>query len=164
MTLTNGQIDKYLVDSTRCPFCGSDQLEYQSFDMESNTVYQEIFCVDCENEWQDLYQHVGIAIREEDGWVDIPCKPLVWLVTVFYTDEHGRGGIWFREVTASKNEALTILSEWCEERWQDLAEPDEEGPLKKKEACPKEMVNRYFNFMNPEEHYEIIEMRLKTPA
>lgn len=53
-------IEKYLACSSKCPFCGSDNISGDSIDIVSGEAYQEITCNECENEWMDVYQLVGI--------------------------------------------------------------------------------------------------------
>ena len=40
----------------RCLFCGSEQIEGGSFECEAGCVWQRIRCLDCDQEWIDLYQ------------------------------------------------------------------------------------------------------------
>jgi hypothetical protein len=43
-----------------CPFCHSAQIEGDSFEAEAGTVWQDVRCLDCGEEWQDLYTLTGI--------------------------------------------------------------------------------------------------------
>ncbi len=55
-------VTKYLSgDGTRCPFCGSEDIEGGSFNCEGRTAWQNISCPKCNNEWQDVYQLAFIA-------------------------------------------------------------------------------------------------------
>lgn len=54
-------LDKKYVskDGGGCPACGSDQIEGGSFDVDGNTMRQEMVCMDCDAGWEDVYRRVG---------------------------------------------------------------------------------------------------------
>lgn len=62
-TLEEFDIQKRYVagGGTHCPYCGSDQIEGQSFDVEDGKVYQEVVCVVCSAQWQNQYTLTGIG-------------------------------------------------------------------------------------------------------
>lgn len=39
-----------------CPFCGSDNIEGYSVEIDGNTAWQDIGCNECDNEWRDVYK------------------------------------------------------------------------------------------------------------
>ena len=55
--LTKKKIREY-VDSggTRCPFCGSENIEGGSREIDGGIVSWEVSCIDCSSYWQDLYK------------------------------------------------------------------------------------------------------------
>lgn len=74
--ITAEQIDQYVADcGNKCPCCGSDNLEGDSFEAGSSEVWQNICCLGCGAVWQDVYRLTGIAeaphedteIEREDG-------------------------------------------------------------------------------------------------
>lgn len=57
MPLTVGQKHAHLkAKGSCCPGCGSDQIEGDSFDVESGLVSQQVRCLDCERRWADVYR------------------------------------------------------------------------------------------------------------
>lgn len=47
---------RYLKDEgSLCPICRSGQIEGGSFDFEGNSVSQRVCCLECDNEWVDIY-------------------------------------------------------------------------------------------------------------
>ena len=58
--------------SGECPFCECDDIQGDSFDVEGNHVYQRMFCLGCEESWDDEYRLVrqantdGRTITKED--------------------------------------------------------------------------------------------------
>jgi len=159
MNLTNEQIDKYLDNSYCCPFCGSEDLEWGPIDIEDTEAYQEVTCQGCGKEWQDVYKQTAPLYTDDKGdWHGYEYQPPVWLVTV-----SNEVGLCFRAVADSEVKAHEALEEWCGWRWQEMDEPDGEGCLEK-EGSVEEAIDRYFAFMDPEEDYEIMELRLWSPA
>jgi len=48
------------ITSMTCPSCGGENINYDGFDARGITrTYQEVFCMDCEYEWDDVYQLIG---------------------------------------------------------------------------------------------------------
>jgi len=45
----------YLNDSTKCPFCQSNQIEGSSVEISNNRAYQTVSCNDCDKRWSDIY-------------------------------------------------------------------------------------------------------------
>ena len=63
--LTEDKVQKYLnADGSRCPFCGSDNIEGGEFEFDG--VWREVFCLDCHEYWKDIYQLVGIYYDGKD--------------------------------------------------------------------------------------------------
>lgn len=46
---------------TRCPFCGSHNIEGQEVNIDAGTAWQDVHCNDCPEEWQDTYTLTGYA-------------------------------------------------------------------------------------------------------
>lgn len=42
-----------------CPFCGSDQIEGSSIDVDGGHALQKVGCNDCDAEWNDVYRLSG---------------------------------------------------------------------------------------------------------
>lgn len=51
--------EEYLADSNSCPFCGSSDVEGDSFDVDAGGVWQPIVCTTCNRKWNDLYTLTG---------------------------------------------------------------------------------------------------------
>jgi len=49
----------------RCPFCGKDNLEGGSFNSECCYSWQNVNCVDCGSEWQDVFQIAFLADKDD---------------------------------------------------------------------------------------------------
>ncbi len=47
-----------------CPFCGSDQISGGDTDQEAGCITQEVWCNDCQAEWVDEYELVGVTVRD----------------------------------------------------------------------------------------------------
>jgi hypothetical protein len=55
-------IDKYVESGgARCPECGSDEIEGDSFVSGGGEASQEMWCLDCDASWEDV--HVLSSIR-----------------------------------------------------------------------------------------------------
>lgn len=61
MALTNKQYRKS--DEVVCPFCRSDELEWDELTIDGRTVKQEVWCNSCEKEWYDVYKLKGYGAR-----------------------------------------------------------------------------------------------------
>ena len=46
---------------TRCPFCGSHDITGDEVNIDAGTAWQDVFCNDCSEEWQDTYTLTGYA-------------------------------------------------------------------------------------------------------
>lgn len=53
------------IKGLRCPCCGSDQIEGNSFDVGGGDATQEISCNDCCATWLDVYNLTGYSLMEE---------------------------------------------------------------------------------------------------
>ena len=52
---------RYMKDQDRCPYCQSDNINGEGFDVyDSDTIWQRIICGDCKKEWNDIYQFVNV--------------------------------------------------------------------------------------------------------
>ena len=54
VNLTEEQIEEYLAAPTLCPFCKSPEIEGHSWEA-GETASQEMLCLECGFEWQDIY-------------------------------------------------------------------------------------------------------------
>lgn len=41
--------------ATKCPHCGSEDLDGKGVDIDSGTASQEVMCTDCGEGWVDIY-------------------------------------------------------------------------------------------------------------
>lgn len=46
---------------TRCPFCGSLDIEGQEVNIDAGQAWQDVLCNRCHKEWQDTYTLTGYA-------------------------------------------------------------------------------------------------------
>lgn len=68
MTMTYAQKKAYLKASHICPYCGSDQIEGQSVDIDENGASQEVSCISCKARWEDLYKLTDVReVNPPDG-------------------------------------------------------------------------------------------------
>lgn len=51
-----------------CPYCGSDQIEGESFDAEGAETWQTVRCLECDREWVEVY---ALQHAIEPGTIDI---------------------------------------------------------------------------------------------
>jgi len=64
MLLTSKQKAEYIKNKgTKCPFCGSEDIEGDSFDVNEGKASQEMSCLDCEESWYDIYTLTGVIPR-----------------------------------------------------------------------------------------------------
>lgn len=54
--------EEYLEAPSKCPFCGSTNLDAWAIIPEINTNEGYVTCADCEREWYDVYQLVGFRL------------------------------------------------------------------------------------------------------
>lgn len=47
-----------------CPFCKSINIEGDSFDMDSCTAWQKVYCIDCNKEWKEIYTLSGVVTED----------------------------------------------------------------------------------------------------
>lgn len=51
-----------------CPYCGSENIEGGSIDIQGKTAQQEVSCLECGAEWNDVYHLAGYNdLKDEDG-------------------------------------------------------------------------------------------------
>ena len=56
MKLTNEQRKAYLQgEGASCPYCGVTDIEGQSVDIDTCHATQEVRCLECGEEWLDIY-------------------------------------------------------------------------------------------------------------
>ena len=56
MALTEKQKKEYLqADGRRCPYCGSKDIDAESFNSGGDQAWQRIDCRDCDKSWHDIY-------------------------------------------------------------------------------------------------------------
>jgi len=57
---------KYIrAGGTKCPFCGSDEIEGSSVEVDSSSAWQEVGCNNCDSEWNDIYKLDDIEVTQE---------------------------------------------------------------------------------------------------
>ena len=44
-----------------CPFCGSNNIDAGFFEIDGEGGFQNIRCMDCEGEWNDIYKLVDVT-------------------------------------------------------------------------------------------------------
>jgi len=59
--LTQKQREQYMATAgVRCPYCESDQVVGDSFDVEVGEVRQDVSCNNCEETWVAIYSLVRV--------------------------------------------------------------------------------------------------------
>jgi len=54
--------EQYIAEGgTRCPFCGSLDIEGQEVNIDAGQAWQDVYCNHCRKEWQDTYTLTGYA-------------------------------------------------------------------------------------------------------
>lgn len=67
-TPTKEAREKYVrTGGVRCLFCGSEQIEGGAFECNAGMAGQEVRCLDCSEEWIDVYSMIEVQNPE---WVD----------------------------------------------------------------------------------------------
>jgi len=65
--LTQEQVNQYVRNGgVGCPFCGSDNLDGGSVEIDAGGASQFLACLDCGQSWDDQYALCGIGWRGED--------------------------------------------------------------------------------------------------
>jgi len=63
--MDNKTVAEYInQDGCYCPYCGSENLDTEPMEFECRT--QKITCLDCHEEWLDVYELVGILVNGEE--------------------------------------------------------------------------------------------------
>ncbi len=65
MKLTNGQYIK--VGGTRCPFCESLDITGNEVNIDAGVAWQDVYCNECHQEWQDTYTLTGYATTNSNN-------------------------------------------------------------------------------------------------
>lgn len=64
----DAKVKAYLENSSRCPHCGSANIEAGSLDTCSGgEIYQPVGCLNCKKSWQDVYTLTDIEFNEDPG-------------------------------------------------------------------------------------------------
>jgi len=59
--LTQDQINNYLTRrGASCPACYSENIEGSSVEIDAGGASQEIYCLECGEEWTDVYSLVDV--------------------------------------------------------------------------------------------------------
>lgn len=58
--LTEKQKRAYINNYGKCPYCGSWELDGDSYDADGNLIVQQIHCLACQRYWNDVYTLTGI--------------------------------------------------------------------------------------------------------
>lgn len=56
----------YLASPSRCPICGSDDITANAPDFVLGEVYQDVWCKQCDTEWEDRYTLASMEIKTDD--------------------------------------------------------------------------------------------------
>ncbi len=51
---------EYLRNPNFCPYCKSDNICTGEFDACFNSATQKVYCNDCEEQWQDVYEMIDV--------------------------------------------------------------------------------------------------------
>ena len=71
--ITQAQVTEYVHQGGgHCPHCGSDQISGGHIEVSGTEAWQEVSCMDCEAEWQDLYEMVGVGNPDGDAVYAVP--------------------------------------------------------------------------------------------
>lgn len=64
MPLTSREyVKRTASDHSECPWCGSEELEWDEITVDGNFVKQEVSCYACKKEWYDVYKLKGFVER-----------------------------------------------------------------------------------------------------
>lgn len=59
--------EQYSRNSSECPFCGSKDIEADSFDIDVGYCAQEVSCSACGKDWWDEYKLVGYTPKVDEA-------------------------------------------------------------------------------------------------
>lgn len=51
---------KYLNNPQHCPNCDSENMAADTMDNDTNTCWRKVRCLDCSQEWREVYQLASI--------------------------------------------------------------------------------------------------------
>jgi len=57
-------IDYIQSDGSYCPYCKSSNIEGMEFEYEG--TYRRVICLECGEQWKDIYKLVGISTEDEE--------------------------------------------------------------------------------------------------
>jgi hypothetical protein len=64
--LTKEQKEYYLhADNDACLFCHSENIERSSFQSDGDSAWRPVECLDCGENWFDVYQLSGVETMDE---------------------------------------------------------------------------------------------------
>jgi len=64
--LNENEVKQYVqAGGVKCPFCGSEDVEGGSMDVDTGYVSQEVTCLECDSTWNDLYKLIDVVEIEE---------------------------------------------------------------------------------------------------
>jgi len=59
--LSDEQKRKYLsIGGVLCPYCGSDDIQGESMEINEGEAAQEVNCNDCDGQWYDIYALIRV--------------------------------------------------------------------------------------------------------
>jgi len=64
--ITKEQVEKYKIDTTICPFCGSNILCTEDSNMVEKYTEKKILCNSCGKRWIEVHEIIDIKEVEED--------------------------------------------------------------------------------------------------
>jgi transcription elongation factor Elf1 len=69
--LTREQIAAYIATGgTKCPFCGSEDIEGGSVQVDAGSAWQHVDCKGCGEAWDDVYTLAWIEPGEYGEWTE----------------------------------------------------------------------------------------------
>lgn len=66
--MTHEQAQKYLNGlGVKCPYCGSEDIQGDSFEVDAGRLYQPVSCLSCGQRWHDGYSLDSVADDSGEG-------------------------------------------------------------------------------------------------
>jgi len=61
-------VQDYIDKDRKCPICQSEELDFGDFNAHGHLkLSQNVFCLDCNAQWQDEYVLYGISFDQKNG-------------------------------------------------------------------------------------------------
>ena len=63
--ITEAQKKKYVANGgVNCPVCNSENIEGSHMEADAGGAWQEVYCSDCGENWQDVYRLVDVFQKD----------------------------------------------------------------------------------------------------